>query len=274
MAEHVQRPTLSLILPAYNEVRSIGRTLDAMQAWLARHGYTYEIIVSADGDDGTRELVAARAQNDPRLSVLGSAERGGKGRGIRLAVQRARGDIIGFLDADYKVPIDEIEKILPWFDQGYDFVFGSRGMGDSHIEVRPFWYRQIGSKGFAVVMRLIVGLWGIRDTQCGFKFFRHAVAKDLFRRQWIDGYMFDVEILYLALRSGYRLKEVGITWRDDGDTRLNLVAGNWRNLMDLFRIRWAGWFRPAVEPALPSIAGTITAARTDETEQTPQRKAA
>lgn len=274
MAEHVQRPTLSLILPAYNEVRSIGRTLDAMQDWLARKGFTYEIIVSADGDDGTRELVAQRAQHDPRLCVLGSAERGGKGRGIRLAVHRARGEIIGFLDADYKVPIEELEKILPWFAQGYDFVFGSRGMGDSQIEVRPFWYRQIGSKGFAVVMRLIVGLWGIRDTQCGFKFFRHDVAKDLFRRQWIDGYMFDVEILHLARRSGYRLKEVGITWRDDGDTRLNLVAGNWRNLLDLFRIRFGGRQPLPVEPVVPSIAGTIAPARGDQAEPTPQRKAA
>jgi dolichyl-phosphate beta-glucosyltransferase len=273
MAEHVQRPALSLILPAYNEVRSIGRTLDLMQAWLARRGVSYEILVSADGDDGTRELVAQRAQSDPRLSVLGGPERRGKGRGIRLAVQRACGDIIGFLDADYKVPIDEIEKILPWFERGYDVVFGSRGLGDSQIEVRPFWYRQLGSKGFAVVMRLIVGLWGIRDTQCGFKFFRHDVAKDLFRRQRIDGYMFDVEILHLAQQSGYRLKEVGITWRDDGDTRLNLVAGNWRNLLDLFRIRWGRWRQPDYEPALPSIAGTITAAR-DEAEQTRHRKAA
>jgi dolichyl-phosphate beta-glucosyltransferase len=91
-----------------------------------------------------------------------------------------------------------------------------------------------------MVMRPLVGLYGIRDTQCGFKFFRAPVAADLFARQRIDGYMFDVEILSMALRSGYKVKEVGVKWQDDGDTRLKLVSGNWKNLKDLFRIRFGG----------------------------------
>jgi len=237
-------PYLSLIVPAYNEARAIGRTLQAMRGYLDRQGYAYEIIVAADGDDGTREAVAKLAARDGRLSVLGSPERGGKGRGIRLAVARARGALIGFLDADYKVAVEELDRVLPWFGRGYDVVIGSRGLAESRIEVPQPWHRRLGSKAFGLVMHLLLGLWDIRDTQCGFKFFRGPVARDLFGRQRIDGYMFDVEVLHLAARSGYRIKEVGVHWRDDGDSRLQLVRGNWRNFLDILRIRF-GRARPA-----------------------------
>jgi dolichyl-phosphate beta-glucosyltransferase len=230
-------PSLSIIVPAFNEAGRIGSTLDAMRAYLEGAGRDYEILVAVDGTDGTREIVAAMARSDPRLGVLGADERRGKGRGIREGVARARGDVIGFVDADYKTPIEEAEKLLPWLERGADVVIGSRAMADSRVEVRQPFYRRIGSRGFGTFMHLTVGLWGIRDTQCGFKFFRGGVARDLFARQRIDGYMFDVELLYLALRSGYRVKEVGIRWRDDGDSRLELLAGNWRNLLDVLRIR-------------------------------------
>jgi dolichyl-phosphate beta-glucosyltransferase len=229
---------LSVIVPAYNEVNSIGHTLDAIQAYLEPQPYRYEIIVPADGDDGTRELVAERAARDARISVIGSAERGGKGRGIRNGVALARGQIIGFVDADYKTPIEELDKLLPWFERGYDVVIGSRGMADSHIEVPQPLYRQLGSRAFGIAMHLIVGLWDLHDTQCGFKFFQGEVARDLFCRQQVDGYMFDVEILHLAERSGYQIKEIGVRWHDDGDSRLDLVAGNWHNMIDILRIRF------------------------------------
>ena len=178
--------------------------------------------------------------------MIGSAERGGKGRGIRNGVALARGQIIGFVDADYKTPIEELAEILPWFDRDYDIVIGSRGMAESRIEIPQPRYRQLGSRAFAIAMHLTIGLWDIRDTQCGFKFFRGAVAHDLFGRQQIDGYMFDVEVLHMAEQSGYRIKEVGVRWRDDGDSRLDLVAGNWRNMLDILRIRFTA-SSPAVE---------------------------
>jgi dolichyl-phosphate beta-glucosyltransferase len=127
---------------------------------------------------------------------------------------------------------------LPWLGDGYDIVIGSRNVKESSIEVSQPFYRRLGSRAFTVGMHLIVGLRDIRDTQCGFKFFRGDVARDLFGRQRIDGYMFDVEILHLAQCAGYRIKEVGVRWRDDGDSRLQLVAGNWRNFVDLLRIRF------------------------------------
>jgi dolichyl-phosphate beta-glucosyltransferase len=232
-----EQPFLSLIVPAYNEAKRIRSTVDEYRKYLGHESYTYEIIVSADGNDGTREIVADMARSDRRLSVMGSEQRGGKGKGIRQAVARARGAVIGFADADNKTPIGELDKLMPYLGN-YDVVIGSRALSDSVVEKRQKWYRQLGSQGFWLVMQLVVGLPGIRDTQCGFKFFKAAVARDLFSRQQIDGYMFDVEILYLAQRAGYRIKEVGVRWRDDGDSRLDLFMGNVRNGLDVLRIRF------------------------------------
>jgi dolichyl-phosphate beta-glucosyltransferase len=181
------------------------------------------------------------------VAVIGGPQRGGKGKGIRDGVALGRGRIIGFVDADYKTPIDEIEKLLPWLDKGFDVAIGSRAVADSHIERPQPWYRRIGSRAFGAGMHLTLGLWHVHDTQCGFKFFRGPVAKDLFTRQRIDGYMFDVEILRLAARSGFKVKEVGVRWRDDGDSRLDLVAGNWRNFVDILRIRLGSYPPPAPE---------------------------
>jgi dolichyl-phosphate beta-glucosyltransferase len=248
-------PSLSIVVPAYNEAGSIGGTLTAMRTYLDTRSYAYEIIVSADGDDGTREAVAKLAADDPRLSVIGSSARGGKGRGVRNGVARARGAVIGFVDADAKTPIEELEKVLPWLDEGYDVSIGSRGLAESRIEVAQRFYRRIGSRVFGILMHLLMGLPHVRDTQCGFKFFRGPVARDLFARQRIDGYMFDIEILHLAARAGYRVKEVGVRWRDDGDSRLDLLAGNARNVADLLRIRLGRYGAPA-----PGVAAERTAA--------------
>jgi dolichyl-phosphate beta-glucosyltransferase len=249
-------PLLSLIIPAYNEARSIGRTLQAVRSYLDQKGASYELLVVADGDDGTRELVAALAGQDPRLSVAGTAERRGKGCAVRQGVLQARGTIIGFVDADYKTPIEELDKVLPWFERGYDLVIGSRAARGARIEVPQRWYRRAGSRLFGAGMHLLIGLWGIQDTQCGFKFFRRDVALSLFGRQRIDGYMFDVEVLHLAQRSRYRVKEVGVRWQDDGDSRLCLVSGNWRNFVDILRIRF-GSYPPAPAAGMGSAQGHV-----------------
>jgi len=248
---------LSVVVPAYNEAGRIRQTLESMRAHLEARALGYEVIVAADGNDATRDIVAEMARGDGRLSVLGGPERGGKGRGIRMGVARARGRIVGFVDADDKTPIAEMDKMLPWLERGFDLVIGSRGLAESRVEVPQAFYRRVGSRAFGVAMHLILGLWDVRDTQCGFKFFRGDVARDLFARQRIDGYMFDVEILHLAHRSGYRIKEVGVRWRDDRDSRLDLVAGNWRNLVDLLRIRMARY--PAASAGRASDPAAVLA---------------
>ena len=236
-------PQISLILPAYNEATRIANTVAQAKSYFEAREFSYEIIVSADGNDGTREIVAKLAQTDPTLCVIGSVERKGKGHGIRQAIPLAQGEIVGFADADNKTPIDELDKVLPLLrgDSGrqYDLVIGSRGMTESKIEKAQPLIRQVGSKGFALFMHLVIGLPDIVDTQCGFKFFKRDIARDLFARQQIDGYMYDFEILFLAQQAGYKIGQVPVRWRDDGDSRLQMVSGNIRNARDIFRIRFA-----------------------------------
>jgi dolichyl-phosphate beta-glucosyltransferase len=236
-------PDLSIVFPAFNEAATIGTTLELAYAYLETLPLSCEIIVSADGEDGTRDVAASIAREKGKMTVLGDRQRRGKGHGVRAGVRAARGRIIGFTDADNKTPIEELSKVLPWFDEGYDLVIGSRAASESLVTRRQPMYRRVGSQIFAVGMHVATGLWEIRDTQCGFKFFRAPVAKDLFARQSIDGYMFDVEVLALALKSGYRIKQVGIRWADDGDSRLDLVSGSWRNMIDILKISWRNYVR-------------------------------
>jgi glycosyltransferase involved in cell wall biosynthesis len=221
-------------------VKSIQATLEDFCRYFAARGIDHQIIVAADGTDGTRELVAGMASTNPALKVIGNERRLGKGKGIRDAIRIAGGRFVGYADADNKVPIDEFDKIRPHLDAGYDLVIGSRALAQSKVERSQPLYRQVGSKGFHIFMQTVVGLPGIHDSQCGFKFFTNAAARRIFDLQRIDGYMFDVEILALAIRFGYQIREVPIRWRDDGDSRLELIRGNLRNVFDIFRIRLNG----------------------------------
>jgi dolichyl-phosphate beta-glucosyltransferase len=243
--------SVSVIVPAYNEAAIIEVTLREALAYFRAKPYDFEIIVVADGNDGTRELVGQLALGEPRVRVIGSAQRRGKGRAVREGIAMAHGDIIGFIDADNKSPISEFDKFEERFEEGADVVIGSRGMRESQIDRYQVWYRRIGSKAFAIGMHAVVGLHDIADTQCGFKFFRRDAALDIFGRQRIDGYMFDVEILHLATRSSYRIAQVPVRWRDDGDSRLQLVRGNLRNFKDILLI---GWSR--LRPPLPARTPT------------------
>ena len=228
---------VSIVVPAYNEVRSIAATLDEMFAYFETKPYAFEVIVVADGDDGTQELVQRRAAHEPRLKVIANRTRLGKGYGVRHGVRLAGGDVIGFVDADNKTPISEFDKFEPHLAGGIPVVIGSRGLQPSLVERPQRLYRRVGAKGFGLVMHAFIGLRNISDTQCGFKFFRRDAALDIFERQRIDGYMFDVEILYLATQAAYPIAQVPVRWRDDGDSRLQLVRGNVRNFVDILRIR-------------------------------------
>jgi hypothetical protein len=144
--------------------------------------------------------------------------------------------VIGYADADNKVPIEEYDKFRPVLASGIECAIGTRRGEGAAIERAQPLYRRIGSKGFLYFMQTFVGLPGINDTQCGFKFFQRECAKELFRRQKVDAYMFDVEILAIARRLGYRIQQVPVRWRDDADSRLNLISGNIKNVRDILKI--------------------------------------
>jgi len=230
-------PSLSIIVPAYNEVNRIAATLTSMRDYLGKQSYDWEIIVSADGTDGTREAARNWDPNESRLSIIGSAQRLGKGKGVRDGILKAKHELIGFIDADYKTPIEEIVKLLPAFGEGFDMAIGSRKVGESRIEVPQPLFRRAGSAAFHAVMGTLLGLSDIKDTQCGFKFMTRSAARKIFSLQKIDGYMFDVEILRLARLLKYKIKEVGVVWRDDGDSRYSPISGTIKNARELIRIR-------------------------------------
>ena len=232
-----ETPDITIILPAYNERARIVETLRETSRYFEARRLRAELIVAADGADGTRECAAEMARQDRRIRVLGEERRRGKGLAVREAVAIASGRWVGYVDADNKVPIEEFARLEPHLRAGCEVVIGSRALPGARIERPQPLYRRLGSKGFRRFMQMLVGLPGVSDSQCGFKFFQRHAARRLFACQKIDGYMFDVEILALAQRFGYRIVEVPVRWRDDGDSRLELVRGNWRNLRDILRIR-------------------------------------
>lgn len=232
-------PFLSVILPAYNEEKRIGLALSAAHEYFSRHRPDgVELLVVDDGSrDNTTGAALQFVGSIPDLKVLRNQQNRGKGYSVRRGVAEAKGAVIGFMDADYKTPVEEVEKILPWLDKGYEVVIGSRGLQQSRVEVPQPVYRQWGAYLFGAVMHALIGLSDIVDTQCGFKFFTRKAASDIFSQQKIDGYMFDVEILCLAQRLGYRVKQVPIRWVNDPDSRLQLIRGNVRNMKELLQIR-------------------------------------
>src|SRR5688500_7798077 len=132
---------VGVVVPAFNEVRSIAPTLQEICAYFRAKPYDFEVVVAADGDDGTRELVKDMSAQEPRLKVTGSPGRHGKGRGVREGIRLVRGDVVGFVDADNKTPITEFDKFEPRFAAGSDVVIGSRGLRESRVERPQKWYR-------------------------------------------------------------------------------------------------------------------------------------
>jgi len=234
---------LTLILPAYNEATHIAATLFHAVTVLQARGIDYEILVPIEGTDHTRGIISMRSKRNPRIRGLWKSwphePRQGKGAAIQRAVREATGDIIGYMDADGKTSLEHYAtEVVPLLQAGYDLVIGSRVLRGACIAQPQAWYRRWGSRGFRWALHALIGLRDIPDTQAGYKFFRREAALDLFQDLRITGYLFDIELLLKARQKGYRLAQIPITWRDDGDSRLTL---GWmvRTLGDLVRLWWA-----------------------------------
>jgi len=240
-------PTLSVVIPAYNEEQRLPDTLAQILAYLGDQRYRSEVIVADDGSaDGTAALVERMIERHPSLRLLRLDHRG-KGFAVRAGALAARSEYVLLCDADLAVPIEDWERLQRALTSGYDIAIGSReGLGARRLG-EP-WYRHLMGRVFNLIVR-IVAVGGIQDTQCGFKALRRTVAADLFRRVRIYGEdaprvkgaavtAYDVEVLFLARRRGYRIAEVPVPWRYGTETKVNPLRDTLRCLRDVLTVRW------------------------------------
>lgn len=236
---------LSVIIPAYNEEDRIGSTLGQIVSYLQSRNLNFELLVIDDGSqDQTSTIVrqfSTRKNLQSQVHVNRYSRNRGKGYAVRHGMLLSKGDYALLTDADLSTPIEEISKLEKEVIHGSaDIAFGSRDIEGSRIEVHQSWIRETGGKIFNRIMRLIVRL-PFRDTQCGFKLFQMNHCKTIFQKQSIEGFGFDVEILYIARKWGMKIKEVPVVWKHQEGSQVHLPLDAITMLWDLFKIKWADW---------------------------------
>jgi dolichyl-phosphate beta-glucosyltransferase len=229
---------LSVVIPAYNERSRLPKTLLETIAWCNENLPSYEIMVADDGStDDTLELARLCMEFDGNVRVL-SCPHLGKGAAVRMGMLNAKGEKVLFMDADGATPLDEIPKLARKLDEGFPIAIGSRVVTvDSGTTVEITALRKLTGRIFANLVKLF-GVKGISDTQCGFKMFRRDVANALFLRQKIEGFAFDVEILYLARRLSFPVAEVPVNWIDQKGSKVNVARDSIKMLLDVSKVRW------------------------------------
>ncbi|MGQ9517137.1 MAG: dolichyl-phosphate beta-glucosyltransferase [Anaerolineae bacterium] len=252
-------PYLSVVVPAYNEEKRLPGTLERICAYLGKQTYHSELIVVDDGSEDATARVARQMleQMAPAQTVWRVIENDHRGKGytVRTGILAAQGQYILFSDADLATPIEEVEKLLASLQAGYQVAIGSReGVGALRLE-EP-WYRHLMGRVFNLLVRIVAGTH-YEDTQCGFKAFQRDAAHDLFNRLHIYGSQakvikggavtaFDVEVLFLAGKRGYRVTEVPVIWRYGENTKVNPLRDSVRMFRDVVRVRlneWLGHYR-------------------------------
>ncbi|MEW5820198.1 MAG: dolichyl-phosphate beta-glucosyltransferase [Cyanobacteriota bacterium] len=210
---------LSMIIPAFNEEFRLPSTLDSIFEYLDKQDYTYEIIVVDDGSiDKTASLVEQNPNYPEKIKLIKHSTNHGKGYAVRKGVESAIGNFIIFNDADGATPVEEIEKLQQAINNGADIAIASRALRESTVE--DLWYRKIMGIMFNKLIKVII-LRGIQDTQCGFKLFKADCAKKIFSKLILVGFSFDVEVLFLAKKMGYKVTEVPVCWKAIPGTKIN-----------------------------------------------------
>jgi glycosyltransferase involved in cell wall biosynthesis len=229
-------PLLSIIIPAHNEETRLPASLDKVLAFLRSQDFETEVIIVENGsNDRTAEIAREAARKFPQINWI-QETRAGKGLAVRSGMLAAQGEYRFICDADLSMPIEEVKRFLPPTSPQYDVAIASREIPGAIRYGEPAYRHWIG-RVFNWLVRVIT-LPGLQDTQCGFKCFRAEVALDLFSYQTIHGWTFDVEILFLAMRRGYRVIEVPIPWYYNPGSRVRVLRDSIYMLADLFRIRW------------------------------------
>ena len=234
------KPYLSVIIPAYNEEKRISKTLLAIDQYLQKQPFEYEILVVSDGStDKTAEIVADFERSIKNLKLVDNKDNHGKGWVVRQGMLTSLGQIRLFMDADNATTLEHFDKMKPYFEQGSDVVIGSRDVGDAKgakQAVPQSWLkRQLGNFGNLLIQ--IFAVWGVWDTQCGFKAFSERATKDIFSKGKIDRWGFDIEALALARKLKYKIEIIPVYWINDPNSKVNL-RGYLMTFKELFQVWW------------------------------------
>lgn len=236
---------LSVIIPAYNEEKRIAKTLLAVDGFLRRQTYEYEIIVVDDGSkDKTAEVVETLKNQVQNLKLIDEKVNHGKGWAVRRGMLEARGQYRMFMDADNSTTIDQVINFLPYFNESYDVVIGSRRIKGAVIAVKQPWIRDFLGGIFRLIVHALVPL-RVADSQAGFKVFSQKAVEVIFKKQTIFRWAFDVEVLAIARLLGFRIKEVPIYWVNDLESHVKL-SGMIKMLWEVWQVRlnlWGGKYK-------------------------------
>lgn len=229
---------LSVIIPAYNEETRLKGTLDKVHSYLEGKDLKYEVIVVDDGSlDKTKDVaLESNLYREGKLKLLENKTNMGKGFSVKRGILEAGGDCILFSDADLSTPIEEFEKLYKYIKSGFDIVIGSRAIEGSDIKLHQPFYREYMGRFFNRLVQLFV-MKGIIDTQCGFKLFKAEIAKDIASKQKVKGFSFDVEILYLANKRGYKVKEAPVVWLNSPSSRVNPFVDSCKMFFEIVSIK-------------------------------------
>jgi dolichyl-phosphate beta-glucosyltransferase len=231
---------VSIVIPAYNEAARLPRSLGVLEEYLRGwEGRPHEVLVMVEeSTDGTLELAKETVREQVNFHVIDNGPQRGKGHAVRSGMLRAGGDILFYMDADLSVPVEEMEGFLAYFAGHPEIgvLLGSRQHPGSRIERRQGWLRQTMGKTFNRILRMLAVL-PYRDTQCGFKAFRKEAAREIFSRQRIDGFAFDVEVLLLAREMGYGVAELPVRWLNSPESKVHIVGDSLKMLRDAVMVR-------------------------------------
>ena len=226
---------LSLIIPAFNEELRLPSTLEQVANFIKTQSYSSEVLVVENGSqDATLQIAQTFAKNNPAFQVI-HRERRGKGLAVRLGMLAARGQFRMMLDADLSMPIEQVARFIPLMQQGSDIAIASREAPGAVSYNEPA-YRHLGGRVINTMIR-ILALPGLQDTQCGFKCFKASVARELFAKQTIEGWSFDIEVLYMARRRGFSVVELPIPWYYSEQSHINPLPDTIGMFLDILRIR-------------------------------------
>lgn len=248
-----QYPKYSIVIPAYNESGRIPATLESVVACIRANQWSAEVVVVNDGStDSTAQVVRGFAVHSPEVRLIENPGNRGKGYSVRSGVLQALGDVVMFTDADLSAPMEEADRLFAAIAKGADIAIGSRWLESGRQTHRQPLYRQVFGRCFNAVCRMVMRL-PFADTQCGFKAFTRSAAQTVFQLQTIERWGFDPEILFIAIKRGFRIAEVPVSWAHDARTRMSYLRDGLQMLKELAIIRWnalTGHYNKRIESVL------------------------